>query len=382
MSPIITSFNPLTTVPGGKVTINGSGFSGATAVRFGGHDALTYRVISDSVVEAYLGVDGDGVVSVSNSSGTGSLAGFVQQKIKKKIPDFPALGRTAVPGDKVLVWAEEEGKTTYADVADLPFGPGDGGGGPGGGGTVTYQSGMWKVRTFSGGYNYEPVSGNTIISDLRLIGIDDGVISSTQVGAEFREDQLEFDPVAGTVSLLDFELSPNEHVTININGAANYAYNTALQTALSTITEQAKVTAPFKPTVTGPNGAKILWLRPANEIPVGWQECLSMRGLLPLAQDPDDDELKGTVGVATGGSKSGKLKLDNIPEHHHEHGSESLYNFFGGGSTVGNRIWGNGSGVPAYSRQNTGPSGKADPDAIQWLNPYRIVMWIEYIGVG
>jgi hypothetical protein len=381
MPPIITSFNPLSSFPGGKVTISGSGFARATAVKFGGYDALTFRVVSDTTIEAYTGVDGDGVVSVTGPGGTGSIAGFTQQKIKKKIPDFPPLGRTPVAGDKVLVWADAEGKTTYADVADLPFG--DGGGGPGAGGTITYQSGLWKVRIYSSGFIYDAASGNSVISDIRLLGIDDGVVTSTQVGCEFSEEQLEFDPEAGTVTLLNFELSPNEHITININGAANYAYNNALQGALATLADQAMISAPFKPTVTGPNGAKVMWMRPANEIPPGWQECEDMRGLLPMAQDPKDDDLNGLVGVATGGSKSKKLSMANIPEITLQQGGEGPNNEFGGGVLIGKRNWGYyNSGLDVYKQQNTSSAGKADPDAINLLNPYRIVMWIEYVGLG
>lgn len=296
-----------------------------------------------------------------------------------RIPQLPGFvdGDAPAQDDLLIVYDSSTGVTRKATIAALSFTTGGGTGG-----VVTYTSGLWKVFNYSPGIEYDPAIGNTVISDIRLLGIDDGFVYSTQVASEFRAEQLVFDPDAGTLTLQNFELATDEHVTININGAANYAYNSALQGAIKTISDTASILAPFQPTVTGANGAKVMWMKPANAIPPGWQECVAMRGYLPMAQDPDDNDFKGSVGVATGGSKAKKLLMDNIPEHDHEQGSEGPNSEFEGGEFIGLRNWASySSGFRVYKKQKTSKAGKADPDAINLLNPYRIVMWIEYIGL-
>jgi hypothetical protein len=75
-TPFIISFTPNNGVTGSVVTIRGLYFTGATSVSFGGTAASSFTVVSDSVITAVVGTGSLGIVAVSNSFGTGMLAGF------------------------------------------------------------------------------------------------------------------------------------------------------------------------------------------------------------------------------------------------------------------------------------------------------------------
>ncbi len=74
--PTITSFSPTTATIGYADTIKGSGFTTATAVTFGGTAAASFSIVNDSIIIAILGSGTSGNVSVTNTGGTVSLAGF------------------------------------------------------------------------------------------------------------------------------------------------------------------------------------------------------------------------------------------------------------------------------------------------------------------
>ncbi len=77
-APIIIGFTPASTGSGSIVTISGIGFTGATAVSFGGISAYSYNVVNDSTITATLRWQGaSGIVKVTTTSGTATKAGFV-----------------------------------------------------------------------------------------------------------------------------------------------------------------------------------------------------------------------------------------------------------------------------------------------------------------
>ncbi len=72
----LTSFSPIAQTPGQPVTINGTGFTGATSVLFGGVEALFFNIVSDTEITAWPSLSGTNVVTVVTTAGTVSLTGF------------------------------------------------------------------------------------------------------------------------------------------------------------------------------------------------------------------------------------------------------------------------------------------------------------------
>ncbi len=92
-APTITSFSPTSGRPGTVVTIIGAGFTGATAVRFGGVKATSFTVNSATQITATVPVGAvTGKISVTTPSGTGTsamtftvLGAFHQRSISIKL---------------------------------------------------------------------------------------------------------------------------------------------------------------------------------------------------------------------------------------------------------------------------------------------------------
>jgi len=72
----ISSFAPTSAAAGTTVTINGVGFTGATAVSFGGTPATSFVVLSDTVLTAVVGKAASGTIQVTAPNGVGILGGF------------------------------------------------------------------------------------------------------------------------------------------------------------------------------------------------------------------------------------------------------------------------------------------------------------------
>ena len=78
-TPVITRFTPDTAIAGVVDTIYASNFSGVTQVSFGGIAATSFKITTvngDSVILATVGNGASGYVSVANSNGVDSMAGF------------------------------------------------------------------------------------------------------------------------------------------------------------------------------------------------------------------------------------------------------------------------------------------------------------------
>jgi len=76
VKPSITSFTPTTASTGTTVTITGTDFDAITGVSFGGVAAASYTVTSSTSITAVVAGGASGNIAVTNSAGTGSLAGF------------------------------------------------------------------------------------------------------------------------------------------------------------------------------------------------------------------------------------------------------------------------------------------------------------------
>lgn len=98
-APTITNFTPASSIVGGIVTISGSNFNTATAVRFGGTNAASYTIINSSTIQAVVGPGTTGSVTVTNGFGTGSRAGFTFLKKRIALPviwdDFATVDYTS-----------------------------------------------------------------------------------------------------------------------------------------------------------------------------------------------------------------------------------------------------------------------------------------------
>jgi hypothetical protein len=70
-APTITNFTPLNGVAGTTVTINGSNFTGTTAVTFNGVNAASFIIVSNTVITAIVPASGfiAGPITVTNATG-------------------------------------------------------------------------------------------------------------------------------------------------------------------------------------------------------------------------------------------------------------------------------------------------------------------------
>jgi hypothetical protein len=75
-APHLNSISPTVVGPGGTVSIKGSNLLGTTAVSFGGTAALSFKVMSDSLISATVGYGNSGTVSVANIYGVSAIAGL------------------------------------------------------------------------------------------------------------------------------------------------------------------------------------------------------------------------------------------------------------------------------------------------------------------
>lgn len=75
--PVISSFTPASAETGITVNIKGINLTGVTAISFGVNAASSFKVISDTLITAVVGIGASGNVSVTSQYGTGVLGGFV-----------------------------------------------------------------------------------------------------------------------------------------------------------------------------------------------------------------------------------------------------------------------------------------------------------------
>lgn len=127
-----------------------------------------------------------------------------------------------------------------------------------------------------------------------------------------------------------------------------------------------------------PIGLIAIWNKPSTEpIPEGWQECTDLRGRFPLGWNPDDLDLNSIGG--TGGAKTHTLTINEMPEHHHQQGSEALYNIYGGGDNINKwEMTLRPNGLQSVIKANTSSVGGNEPH--NNMPPYRIIRYIEFVG--
>ena len=75
--PAVKSFTPISADSGVVVKLTGINFIQVTGVCFGGTPALSFNIISPTIIEAVVGIGVSGDITVTNTYGTGSIPGFV-----------------------------------------------------------------------------------------------------------------------------------------------------------------------------------------------------------------------------------------------------------------------------------------------------------------
>ncbi len=177
------------------------------------------------------------------------------------------------------------------------------------------------------------------------------------------------------------------HATFGDDGVTNLLWtdfkrNTS-EGVLARLERLERISAPFLPVLDAngveQRGGMVLWKKPAILIPAGWQEVVDWRGRLPMGYDPADAAFD-TVGE-TGGSKQHYLTTAQLPEHDHSVGSYNkiLRTSIAGQNTTP-QVDSSGSGTEPdlINTQSLAKVGSNLPFSL--LNPYRVVMFIEYTG--
>lgn len=394
-APVITGINPNTAAPGAKVVITGTGFTNATAVQFGGVDALVYFIISDTRIEAYPNIAGTGTVTVTTALGSSTITGFTQTLIRVKLPDLPLLSsdipatipRPIQSGDLLYIWDGVKNILTRADYSQLP--ETSSGGGSGGGGNVNVALGSpFKVRNGDDTYTYDADTNTVTISDIRLVGKSDYAVFASDNSNEFEnydavnnpDGQLEYDDVNGICTIHNYQLADNRHITIYADGIVNDQLTAYLVSLQNKITTYDKVIAPVIYQIAGSTtyaGVAWPWRRPASEIPAGWSECTDLRGKTVIGQDPSDvwDAINNVNGLSQSvwtivGNKRITLAPNNIPPLQ----SDPDFASSSGTSVVAY------AGTKAGSKAPIGINSTSITKALEITNPARIVNWIIYTG--
>jgi gliding motility-associated-like protein len=113
--PVVTSFTPASGVVGTSVTIQGTYFTGATAVKFNGTSATVFNVVSDAKITATVPTGATtGKISVTTPEGTGTSAADFVVEVLPKITSFsPGAGNEGI---SVTITGENFGATASANI--------------------------------------------------------------------------------------------------------------------------------------------------------------------------------------------------------------------------------------------------------------------------
>ena len=116
LTPSITSFTPTSGEMGVIVTITGKNLTGATSVKFGGTNATSFTVLSDSSITAVVGIGTTGVITVTTPGGTASSLGiftFNAAPILSPNLIYPLNSATSLPLNFMFRWDGVSTATNY-----------------------------------------------------------------------------------------------------------------------------------------------------------------------------------------------------------------------------------------------------------------------------
>lgn len=122
-------------------------------------------------------------------------------------------------------------------------------------------------------------------------------------------------------------------------------------------------------------GGMVLWNKPAGQIPAGWAEVVNWRGRIPVGQDTTQPEF-ATMGQ-TGGNKKINFNV-TVPITGYGVGGQT------GFGTQGKLIVATGAGESGEYLESLNQAGNtvtASATDVNIMNPYRVVMFIEWVGL-
>ncbi len=112
----VYSFSPVSADSGKTVTIKGNGFTGATAVGFGGTAAASFTVVDDSTITAVVGGGASGAIQVVAPNGTASLDGFTFISSTPTSSTLYIVGSATVGGWNNPIPSEDSLAQTFTQV--------------------------------------------------------------------------------------------------------------------------------------------------------------------------------------------------------------------------------------------------------------------------
>jgi hypothetical protein len=210
--PTITSFSPSSGSYGTTVFIKGNKFTGTTSVKFGGVAALSFIVVSDTTINAILGVGKSGCVSVTTPNGTATLAGFTFALpiITSFYPDF------GKEGTMVNIYGRNfEGATavTFGNVPVASFN------------VISDTSIIAKVASGSSGkVNVTTPNGIATLGQFKFVASDTSLSSSPVITS--------FYPVSGKVGTI-IAISGTNFNAIPANNVVYFGATRAVVSAAS-----------------------------------------------------------------------------------------------------------------------------------------------------
>jgi hypothetical protein len=119
-APTISNISSTTVKYGDKITITGTNFNLASAVRIGGSPVMTFNIVSATQIDCFVAAHGSGVISVVNPSGTGIGPSMTYQSSPPIFTDFTP------PQGAAGTWVAITGSnftfvhTVYFDVLVVP----------------------------------------------------------------------------------------------------------------------------------------------------------------------------------------------------------------------------------------------------------------------
>jgi hypothetical protein len=197
------------------------------------------------------------------------------------------------------------------------------------------------------------------VNTINLVSGTDGSFKPLTILGTWKNGQfvrlINYQNVVTAVGLYDSQIVPNLAQTI--------------ETITNTFDSLTKIISVFQV-----GGGMILWNKPVNIIPNGWREVENWRGRIPVGLDETQNEFN--ILGKTGGTKTHILTLNEMPAHNHNY--EDIANNSAGGSP--GPEGGYDGGNNRFHSRNLTTSSKGGNEAHNNLPPYRVALFIEYVG--